>query len=111
MIQLHVHEVRQHASGGSSVVIYDAQVTLTEQVEVTVQIGEVVPEDTGSELVEAAQQAIRRGVEHVLRPRAQGALVSVHRLVVNPIDFKPSRFTLVTALELQRLLGVAGQVE
>jgi hypothetical protein len=105
MIQLRVHQVNQIASGGSYVVIFDAELRMNESRVVTVEVCSVEPPDTDVELVEAAKQGILRGAEHVLRPLAKGASISVNRLVVNPVDFKPNRFTLYTAQELKRLVG------
>ncbi|WP_092944166.1 hypothetical protein [Roseateles sp. YR242] len=105
MIQLNIHEVRQNAGGGSSVVIFDAEVHLTSDGQTSVHVESVEPEDTQPGLVEEASRGILRGVEHVLQPLGMVASVRVRRLVVNSVDFKPSRFTLMTALELKRLMG------
>lgn len=56
-------------------------------------------------LVEEAKRGILAGIAHVLKPLDKSASVRVRRLVVTPVDFKPSGFTLLTALELKRLLG------
>lgn len=105
MIELNIHEVRQNAGGGSSVVIFDAEVHFTSGGQTTVRVDSVQPEETEPELVEEARRGILRGVEHVLHPVGKTASVRVRRLVVNFVDFKPSRFTLLTALELKRLMG------
>ena len=104
-MQLRVHEVNQMASGGSYVVIFEAEVCLHEVHEVTVEVHSVVPPETEIELVQLAKQAIAQGAEHVLFPLSKGASIQVHRLVVNSVDFKPNRFTLFTALELRKLLN------
>lgn len=105
MIELNIHEVRQNAGGGSSVVIFDAEVLVTDRGQTTVRVDSVEPEGTKPELVEEAKRSILRGVEHVLQPLDKTAAIRVRRLVVNDVDFKPSRFTLLTALELKRLMG------
>lgn len=105
MIELKIHEVRQNAGGGSSVVIFDAEIHFTASGQTTVHVDSVEPADTDPVLVEEAKRGILAGIAHVLEPLDKSASVRVRRLVVNPVDFKPSRFTLLTALELKRLLG------
>ncbi|WKB50818.1 hypothetical protein [Eleftheria terrae] len=68
MIELNIHEVRQNAGGGSSVVIFEAEVHFTECGQTTVRVDSVVPQETDPELVEEAKRGILRGVEHVLQP-------------------------------------------
>lgn len=91
MIKLNIHEVRQNAGGGSSVVIFDAEVHITEGGQTTVLVDSVEPNETNPALVEEAKRGILRGVEHVLQPLDKTASVRVRRLVVNFVDFKPSR--------------------
>jgi hypothetical protein len=98
-----VHEINQAASGGSYVCIFDADVELTLADEVLVSVEAVEPADTDAEQVESASAAIRAGAVHVLSPLRKGARIRVTRLVVNFVDFKPSRFTLYTAREINRL--------
>ena len=105
MMHLRVHEVSQNAGGGSYVVIFDAEIHLRESGQITVEVCSTDPKDTEAELIEAARQGILRGVEHVLSPLSKGASVQVRRLVVNPVDFKPNRFTLHTALGLKKLMA------
>jgi len=105
MLKLKVHEVRQNAGGGSSVVIYDADVDLHTSGPVTVRVQSVHPEDADPVSIEDARQAILSGAEHVLNALGKGASIQVRGLVVHAVDFKPSRFKLLTALELGRALG------
>jgi len=105
MLKLKVHEVRQNAGGGSSVVIYDADIHLHASGPVTVHVQSIQPEDADPVSVEEARQAILSGAEHVLNPLGKGASIQVHGLVVHAVDFKPSRFKLLTALQLGRALS------
>ncbi|WP_148040891.1 hypothetical protein [Montanilutibacter psychrotolerans] len=101
-MQLNVGKVSQMASGGSHVVICEADLELLREPHTVVEVDRVQPPDSDPELIEMARLAILRGAEHVLGPRGQGATIKVRRLVINPIDFKPDRFMAFTAEELER---------
>lgn len=100
-----VQEVNQAASGGSYVCIFDAEVELNMSGEICVSVQSVEPPDTKLEYITEAGKAIRAGAAHVLEPLAQGASIRITRLVVNHIDFKPSRFALYTAREFKIMVG------
>jgi hypothetical protein len=104
-MKLRVHEVNQAASGGSYVVIFEAEVQLQAETAVTAEVESVEPPNAEQELVEAARQAIIQGAQQVLSPLSRGAFIRVHRLVVHKTDFKPSRLVLYTAQELKRLVA------
>jgi hypothetical protein len=100
-----VREVCQAAGGGSYVCIFDAEVKVNSTGSVYVLVDSVDPPETGSEYIDSASNAICAGAAHVLGPMGKGAEIRVARLVVNNIDFKPSRFTLYTAREIQRVIA------
>ena len=108
---IHVHEINQAASGGSYVCIFDALVTLRPSgaTDVDVVVTGVEPPDSAADLIESAAESIRSGALEVLQlqPRGIAASIRVTRLVVNPIDFKGTRFRLYTAREIRRLLDTA----
>src|SRR5687768_15504966 len=106
-MQLSVRKISQMASGGSYVVIYEADLELLREPRTVVEVLMVEPSDSDPELIEMARLAILQGAEHVLVPRGHGATIRVSRLVINPIDFKPYRFMAFTAEELERLLAHA----
>ena len=93
------------ASGGSYVVIYEADVELSSSSGVVVNVSGVEPADTDPLLVEEARSAILRGAEKVLVPLGKGAEICVHRLAINVSDFKPGWFERFTTWELQQLVG------
>jgi len=99
-----VHEVNQAAGGGSYVCIFDAEIALDPSGAIFVSVESVEPPETGGEYVTAASEAIRAGAVHALGPHGLGAAIHVTRLLVNFVDFKPSRYSLYTARELIRLL-------
>ncbi len=100
-----VQEVNQAASGGSYVCIFDAEVDWTSDCEISVSVETVEPPDTELEYITEAGKAIRAGAAHVLAPFDRGAAIRITRLVVNHVDFKPSRFTLYAAREFKKLVG------
>ena len=100
-----VCEVNQAASGGSYVCIFDAVAEFNSTGEISVSVESVEPPDTDAEYVDLATEGIRAGAAHVLESEGRGARIRVLRLVVNPTDFKTSRFTLYTAREFKRLVG------
>ncbi|RYX79956.1 hypothetical protein EON83_30570 [bacterium] len=106
-MKLSIHQISQAASGGSYVVIYDAEVRLLNHAQVTVEVDRVEPPETSPDLVELARIAIREGAEHVLLPLSQGAQIQVSKLVINFVDFKPNRFKLFTAIEFERIVHAA----
>ena len=102
---LNVSDIRQTASGGSYVVIYDADIELSDAPLIEVEVVATEPADADPQWVEAARSAILEGASTVLNPIGQGAFVRVHRLVVHPTDFRPNHFARCTALELGRALA------
>jgi hypothetical protein len=102
---IHVHEVKQMASGGSFVCIFDAEVEPTNDAVIEVSIESVNPSDSDPDLIEAARKAIQEGAVQVLEPRGQGAFIKVTRLVIHIIDFKESAFTRYTVRELEKLIS------
>lgn len=104
-MRLSVQEANQAASGGSFVCIFDADIELNSTGDISVSVESVDPPDSETEYITAASEAIREGAAFVLEPLGQGAAIRVTRLVVNYIDFKPSRFTLYTAREFKRLVS------
>ena len=103
-MQLIVKEISQFASGGSYLVVYEADIELLNGPPSTVEVLRVDPPNSDLKLVEMARLAILQGAEHVLGPMGLGASIRVHRLVVQPSDFKPTRFAVFTASEIERLL-------
>ncbi len=103
-MHLNVKKVNQAASGGSYVVIYDALMHLDDSGQVKVIVESVEPDNTDTDLVQAARDAIRQGAEHILIPLGHGSTIIIKRLVINSTDFKPNRFLLFTAQEVKRLV-------
>ena len=104
-MKLKVQRINQMSSGGSYVVIYDADIELLSQPGTVVEILSTEPPDSDPELVELARLAILRGAECVLGPLGLGATINVLRLVIHPGDFKPHRFEAFTATELEQLVA------
>jgi len=102
-MQLRVRKIAQAGSGGSHVTIYDADVQLIGD-GVQVEVVNVDPKDTMQADVDAARNAIQFGAEKVLRPRGQGAIIRIDRLVIHPVDFKPRKYEQYTTEVLTRLL-------
>jgi hypothetical protein len=102
-LELQVHKVEQASSGGDHVTIYEAEVDLIPGSS-GVEIQGVRPDDAAPGAAEAAAAAICRGAERVLRPLGLGAVIRLVRIVIHPVDFKPSKFELYTTEELGRLL-------
>ncbi|MEN8445769.1 MAG: hypothetical protein ABG776_12230 [Cyanobacteria bacterium J06555_13] len=108
---LNVRKICQSASGGSYVVVYDADVTIvpvSEGVQVVsegVQVLGIEPEDPYYPMdVQRVIEAIRSGAQQVLTPRVLGAVIRVNSIAINIVDFKPRMFEKHTALELERML-------
>lgn len=99
---LNVSHINQMTSGGSYVVIYDADIELSDSPLIKVEVVAVEPAHADPELVEAARLAILKGASVVLNEIERGAFFRVHRLVVHPTDFHPNHFARCTALELRR---------
>jgi len=104
-MQLNVKRINQMASGGSYVVIYDADVSFSCGAEISVSVAAAEPPNADPQLVEMAREAIMRGAERILAPLQRGAQIRVLRLVIHPTDFKPGWFERFTAWELQQLVG------
>lgn len=97
-VPFRVREVRQAASGGSFVVMY--QVDVFEPADaLQVECRSVAPIPTDPADVAEALAAIRRGAATALA--GAGARLVVSELVIHPTDFKPSALERVTA----RVLG------
>lgn len=106
-MDLHVSRICQTSSGGDFVVKYEAAVEVTPgDMRVDVEVLSTYPQDADAELVQRAKDSIRRGAETVLHPRGEGASIRLSRLVIHPVDFKPSRFEQFTAEEFRRILDV-----
>jgi hypothetical protein len=104
-MQLLVKKINQLASGGSYVVIYEADLELHNALPSTVEVLGTDPSESDLELIEMARLAILQGAERVLAPIGLGASIRVHRLVVHLGDFQPKRFVEFTAAEIERLLA------
>jgi hypothetical protein len=104
VMRFSVQEVNQAASGGSYVCVFDAEVEWNSGGEISVSVETVEPPDTELEYITEAGKAIRAGAAYVLDPLDRGATIRITRLVVNHVDFKPSRFTLYAAREFKRLV-------
>ena len=109
-MELLVHKVQQAASGGSHVTIYEAEVDLIPGGS-GVEVQGIRPDDGAPGAAELAASAIRRGAERALRPHGLGAVIRVTRVVLHPVDFKPSKFEQYTAQELGRLLPPMTEAE
>lgn len=98
----------QGASGASYVINYQANITLTEETTIEVNIVSVYPQPRNIKPdpreVQIAQHAIQEGCAQVLEPINYGAQVAVTDLVIHPIDFKPRQYARWTAIDLQQQL-------
>jgi len=103
-MQLKVRKVNQMASGGSYVVIYDADVEMLHEPGTIVDVISTDPSDCAPELIELARLAILRGAERALAPGGLSASIHVLHLVISPSDFQPRRFEAFTAIELEQLI-------
>lgn len=98
-----VKHLAQGASGGSYVVNFEADITITAQTNIEVVIASVnslnnpAPKD-----LDAAQQAIHQGCAEVLESINCGAVVVVTDLVIHPVDFKPQKYAYWMAIDLQQ---------
>jgi len=108
-ISMKVKHMALGASGGSYVVNYQADITLTEQTAIEVEVVTVypMPRNIKTEFgdIQRAQQAIQKGCVEVLTPINCGARVAITDLVIHPIDFKPERYAYWTAIDLQQHLN------
>ncbi len=103
-LRMNVKQSAQGASGGSYLVRYSAEITLTAQADVHVTVAEVYPNDPEQSDVDAARNAIQEGCRKTLQPLNLGALVTVHELTIHPVDFVPDKFAVWTAHDLKRKL-------
>ena len=102
-MKLSVRKVCQTSSGGDHVTIYDSDMELTDKpncVEV-----KWPPENEDSEDLRRALQAIAEGARSVLQPLGHGAVITLTRIVIHPVDFKPRRFEQHTMEEVNRLMA------
>ena len=104
-MQLIVKKINQLASGGSYIVVYEADLELLDTLHSTVEVFGIDPPESDKRLVETARLAILQGAECVLGPMGLGASIRIHRLVIQPNDFQPKRFVAFTAAEIERLLS------
>jgi hypothetical protein len=104
-LELGVREICQISSGGDHVTIYEADIDFVPG-GVRVEVDGVDPVDADADAVSSVREAIRAGAAKVLQPRGLGALIRVRRVVVHPVDCKPSRFERHTAEAILRLLEV-----
>src|SRR4051812_29368257 len=82
-VELHVLKRCQASSGGDYVVIYDADLNvMKDDPRITVEVMRTDPVEASLADVQLAIEAIRRGAEMVLRPRGEGAIIHVRRLVI-----------------------------
>ena len=103
-IEMTVKHMSQAASGGSYVVHYTAEILITVDKQIDVSVDAVVPNNADARDIEAARKAINDGCVEVLSAKSLGARVSVRRLIVHPVDFKPARFAYWTAIDLEQCL-------
>lgn len=97
------------ASGASYLVRYSAEIVLTATLEVIVTIADVYPNDPFLEDIESAKHAIQAGCLEVLSSAEIGAYVTVHGLIIHPVDFKPRQYARWTAFDLQSHLDAVLQ--
>lgn len=103
-VEMTVKHSAQGASGGSYWVDYKADITITADKQIDVSVSDVYPKNADSRDVEAARKAINHGCMKVLNSTQFGARVSVTALKIHPVDFKPSKFSDWTAIDLQQHL-------
>lgn len=102
---MNVKHLAQGGSGGSYVVNFQADITITAQTTLEVALASVhCPNDPDPRDVAAAQQAIHQGCAEVLAPTNCGAVVVVTDLVIHPVDFKPNKYAYWMAIDLQQHL-------
>jgi hypothetical protein len=100
-MQFRVSEVRQRASGGSTVVKYFAEVDFAPgEGTAIVSVESTIPDDADAELLRQTVDAIRRGAESALRPLGLNAKIGLRELFIHDVDCSPDRFEKVTAEKL-----------
>jgi hypothetical protein len=102
-LELRINKVQQAASGGSHVTIFEADVEFVRG-EADVLVHGTEPGDAVPGYYREATEAIRRGAEQVLKPLSLGAIIRIGRIVLHPVDFKPSKFERYTVEELRYLV-------
>ena len=102
--QLNIREVRQGASGGSTVVSFSAELELLDTSEpIAVEILSVVPADALVEIAESARNAILSGARRALESRGKSAVIKVRGFLYHDVDYNPARVALCTARAIEEL--------
>lgn len=102
-MELRVRQVCQSGSGGSYLVMYQADLALCDG-GVSVDVRATAGDGVNPETVAQAVQAIQQGAETVLAVRGLGAHIRIENLVIHPTDFKPDRYRQFTAEAVAQLL-------
>ena len=101
-----VFEVNQAASSGSYVVGFRAEGRTTSCGNVTVTIESVRhPEYDDQELQEMALKNMTEGFCLVASDLNIGVEVSIHNLILHPVDYKPNRQRMYSACYLAEAIG------
>jgi hypothetical protein len=103
-----IREVHQAASGGSHVVIYQAELeVLNDPNTVEVTVLNLRPEmfERSEDGRALAAESIRSGAIVALSEFGKGARIEARNFVIHPVDFKPSLCAKYTAMAIRRLLS------
>ncbi len=105
-VKLQVNDVCLSASGGSYIARYHATLAITDGAgETMIEVASTVPKDPDPTLLQATIEHIASGVDSVLQPRNQSAVMTIRDLVIHDVDCKPPRYKSATVSELTRLLS------
>ncbi|WP_237227859.1 hypothetical protein [Rubinisphaera sp. JC750] len=100
-----VSEIRQGASGGSTVVKYLAElVTFSGDGRVTVRVLNTIPVTATACLLEAACEFVRLGAQDVLREYQLDGELILSDVLIHDVDCHPLRFRSATAAAIRELL-------
>jgi hypothetical protein len=104
-MKLRINEKSQAASGGSFVAKFHAMLTISPGAGATqICVANTIPKDPDPNLLKLTLDHIARGIDSVLHPRDQSAIMTIHDLVIHDVDCRPTRYESATAKELERLL-------
>jgi hypothetical protein len=105
LLTFDVREVHQHASGGSHLVKYSAELELLDELgNFSVEMLSVYPPDASAATAELGRQMIQRGVVRALEGTGKAARVRVRDFVIHPVDFRPLKVEEYTFRAVRRLL-------
>jgi len=105
-ITFKVCEIRQGASGGSSVVGYTADVELSDDPNtIEIFVLSTIPSNADAGFIEHAVEHTRQGFAEALKPLKRGATVRLTDLLLHDVDYKPHRQRACSASHLAAALG------